>query len=321
MRLCLMIEGQEDVTWENWRDLARACEDSGLEGLFRSDHYLSVEGKTERGSLDAWATLAGLAAITVRIRLGTMVSPATFRHPSVLAKMVVTVDHISGGRAELGLGAGWHEDEHRAYGFDFHTTAHRMDVLAEQLAIVHGSWTHERIDFRGRHYVLENLNALPKPVQKPHPNLIVGGAAGRRSATLAAKWADEYNTVNGDAEECSRRRSVVARAWEEQGRDHGDLVFSVMTGCIVGSDDSDLLQRTKNIMASSNQSGDPRTWLDSRASRWVVGAVPEVVDRLGGLADAGVDRVMLQHRLHTDVDMVEVLGSEVLPQLSHSRSA
>jgi len=132
MRICLMIEGQEDVTWEQWLALAGACEEHGLEGLFRSDHYMSVMGRRGRGSLDAWATLAGLAARTSRIRLGTMVSPVTFRHPSVLAKMVVTVDHISGGRAELGMGAGWHQDEHTAYGFDLPPSDQRMSLLAEQ---------------------------------------------------------------------------------------------------------------------------------------------------------------------------------------------
>ena len=143
MRLCLMIEGQEDVTWPQWVALADACESSGLEGLFRSDHYSSVQGHRGRGSLDAWTTLAALAAVTERIKLGTMVSPASFRHPSVLAKSVVTVDHISGGRAECGIGAGWHEPEHTAYGFPFHDTATRMRVLEEQIEILHRQWSEE----------------------------------------------------------------------------------------------------------------------------------------------------------------------------------
>ncbi|MGH2819948.1 MAG: LLM class flavin-dependent oxidoreductase, partial [Actinomycetota bacterium] len=163
MRICLMIEGQEDVGWKQWQALAVACEESGLEGLFRSDHYLSVGGHAERGSLDAWTTLAGLAAQTERIRLGTMVSPATFRHPSALAKSVVTVDHISGGRVELGLGAGWHEAEHRAYGFPFAGAPTRLEVLGEQLEIVRGAWDEGPFEFDGRHYRLEGLDALPKP--------------------------------------------------------------------------------------------------------------------------------------------------------------
>jgi F420-dependent oxidoreductase-like protein len=316
MRLCLMIEGQEDVSWDNWCDLARACEESVLEGLFRSDHYLSVEGRSERGSLDAWTTLAGLAARTERIRLGTMVSPTTFRHPSAVAKSVVTVDHISGGRVELGLGAGWHQGEHRAYGFEFPPTAVRMEVLAEQLEIVHGSWTTDDFTFSGRHYKLDNLNALPKPLQRPHPNLIVGGSAGRLSSRLAARWADEYNTVFASPDDCRRRRAAVADAWSYYDRDPTELVFSLMTGCIVATDGAELRRRAENIMARSNRSGSPQDWLNGLGEEWIVGTVDEVVDKLGRLSEAGVDRVMCQHQSHEDVDMVYLLGAEVAPQLS-----
>src|SRR6266498_967719 len=177
MRICLMVEGQEGVTWEQWLALADACEAHGLEGLFRSDHYLSVMGRRERGSLDAWATLAGLAARTGTVRLGTLVSPATFRHPSVLAKTVVTVDHISGGRVEVGLGAGWLDQEHAAYGFDMPPAKERMARLAEQLEIVNGEWANGPFDFQGSYYRVKDLDALPKPVQRPRPNLIVGGDA------------------------------------------------------------------------------------------------------------------------------------------------
>src|SRR2546421_6857674 len=201
MRVCLMIEGQEDGGWEDWVALAAACEESGLEGLFRSDHYLSVMGQAHRGSLDAWATISALAAVTRRIRLGTLVSPATFRHPSVLAKMAVTADRVSGGRIELGLGAGWLEQEHRAYGFEFPPTEVRMEVLAEQLEIVHRCWGEDEFSFEGRHYTIAGLNALPKPVQRPHPPLIVGGQAGRRSAQLGAGGAAQDNTFFASAGE------------------------------------------------------------------------------------------------------------------------
>src|SRR5437660_5095186 len=168
-----MIEGQEGVSWAEWRALADACERHGLEGLFRSDHYLSLLGGERRGSLDAWATLAGLAALTSRIRLGTMVSPATFRHPSELAKVATTVDHISGGRVEVGLGAGWNEREHRAYGFEFPELPVRMELFAEQLELIYRQWTEDEVDFSGRHYRTERLSALPRPVQAPRPRLIV----------------------------------------------------------------------------------------------------------------------------------------------------
>jgi F420-dependent oxidoreductase-like protein len=221
-----MIEGQEDVTWDQWLALARACEESGIEKLFRSDHYLSVQGERSRGSLDAWATLNALAAVTSRLRLGTLVSPGTFRHPSVLAKMVVTADHVSGGRVELGMGAGWLEAEHRAYGFPFAVPRTRMDVLAEQLEIVHRSWQPGPFSFRGEHYTIEELDALPKPVQQPHPPLLVGGSGGRRSLAVAARWADEYNMPFAPPERCREVREALAEACAREGR--APLPLSVM---------------------------------------------------------------------------------------------
>src|SRR3954454_13128053 len=181
-----MIEGQEDVTWDDWVALAQTAERSGFDALFRSDHYLSVQGRTERGSLDAWSTIAALAARTETIRLGTMVSPASFRHPSVLAKSVATADHVSGGRVELGLGAGWLEAEHRAYGFPFHDTRTRMDVLEEQLQVIRGQWGEGPFSFDGEHYRIDNLDALPKRAQRRGPPIVIGGSGGPRSLRLAA---------------------------------------------------------------------------------------------------------------------------------------
>jgi len=303
-----MVEGQEDVTWEQWVALARACEEHGLEGLFRSDHYLSVFTDPARGSLDAWATLAGLAAITDRIRLGTLVSPVTFRHPSVLAKQVTTVDHISGGRVELGLGAGWHVPEHRAYGFDYPEDRVRMEMLAEQLEIVHRSWSEAPLTFEGRHYRVEGLHALPRPVQDPHPPLIVGGHGGRRSAALAARWSDEYNTISADPAECARLRAAVEDAWEAEGRDPATVRFSLMTGSVVGEDRAEVLDRARAVMATIRETGDPEAFLRGRADTWVVGTVDQARDRLDELEAAGVDRVMLQHLAPDDLGMVALLG-------------
>src|SRR4051812_3998110 len=159
MRICLMIEGQEGVAWADWVALARACERLGFDALFRSDHYLSVDGHGERGSLDAWGTVSALAAVTSTVRLGTLVSPATFRHPSVLAKMVVTADHVSGGRLQLGIGTGWLQPEHTAYGFPFPPMAERMAILAEQLEIIHRQCGDERLSFDGAHYRIADLDA------------------------------------------------------------------------------------------------------------------------------------------------------------------
>lgn len=312
MRICLMIEGQEDVTWEQWVALAEAAEEAGLEALFRSDHYLSVLGRRDRGSLDAWTTLAALAAVTDRIHLGTLVSPATFRHPSLLAKAATTVDHVSGGRVELGIGAGWHEPEHRAYGFPFPGTAERMEHAEEQLELVHRQWTEGPFDFAGTHYEVEGLDALPRPVQEPHPSLIVGGLAGGRSARLAARWADEYNTIFAGPEECARRRARVAEAWEAAGREPATLRFSLMTGCVLGADRAELVERARNVMAGSGHDAetdaDVDVWLGGVRDEWVVGTLEEAVERVRALDAAGVSRVMLQHQAHDDVEMVRLLG-------------
>ena len=181
-----MIEGQEDVSWEQWLALARACEESGLEGLFRSDHYAGLMGDESRGSLDAWTTLGALGAVTERIRLGSMVSPVTFRHPALLAKAVTTADHVSGGRVELGIGAGWNVREHEAYGFPFPELPERLERLEEQLELIVRQWTEDDVSFDGQHYRAEGLNAHPKPLQRPRPPVIVGGAAKPRTARPTA---------------------------------------------------------------------------------------------------------------------------------------
>lgn len=308
MRFCLMIEGQENVTWEEWRAIASAAEAAGFETLFRSDHYLSVQGDPERGSLDAWATINALGPVTSSIRLGTLVSPASFRHPSVLSKLVVTADHASGGRVEVGMGAGWHEAEHRAFGFPFHDTRTRMDVLEEQLEIVNGQWADGPFSFDGKHYRLEHVDALPKPVQRPRPNLIMGGGAGPRSARLAAHWADEYNTFMVSPEECARRRSMVVDACEAAGRE--PLTFSLMTSVLVGRDGSEYEERRARMAELRDESG------FAPSDEWIAGTVEEAAEKLRVYEQAGVERVMLQHLLHDDLDMVELIGRELIPALS-----
>jgi F420-dependent oxidoreductase-like protein len=317
MRVCLMIEGQEDVTWEQWLALAGACEEHGLEGMFRSDHYGPLMGMPGRGSLDAWTTLSGLAARTSRIRLGTLVSPATFRHPSVLAKSVVTVDHISGGRVELGLGAGWHEGEHRAHGFEFPETRIRMERLAEQLEIVTRSWTEDGFSFEGRHYQVQDLRALPKPVQRPRPTLLVGGGAGPKSLALAARFADEYNTTGVPLDELPERRRRLLDAWREAGRDPETARLSLMTTVVVGRDRAEVEERVGRVLAVTGSDDSVAEVIDARPN-WLLGTVDQVAERLKGLEAAGISRVMVQHLDHADTDMVAVLG-EVAASMGSAR--
>jgi alkanesulfonate monooxygenase SsuD/methylene tetrahydromethanopterin reductase-like flavin-dependent oxidoreductase (luciferase family) len=313
MRICLMIEGQEDVSWDQWREIAAACEAGGLESLFRSDHYLSVVGRRERGSLDAWGTICALAGVTESLRLGTLVSPVTFRHPSVLAKLVATADQISGGgRIELGLGAGWHEPEHRAYGFAMPDTGTRIGMLSEQLELVHRQWTEAGFSFTGEHYRVEDLDALPRPERRPR--IIVGGSAGPRSAALAAQWADEYNTVGPTADQVRERRAAVARACEEIGRDPGEMSFSLMTGFLIGADREELHERAR-LLADwrGEDADDPEALIAGLRDAWIVGTVPEALEQLRELERAGADRVMLQHNLYWDHDAVALIGRELVP--------
>ena len=313
MELTLMIEGQEGVTWPQWVALARACEQHGIPSLFRSDHYMNLDGQhPERGSLDAWGTLCGLAAETSSLRLGTMVSPATFRHPSMLAKIVTTADHISGGRIDLGLGAGWHEREHDAYGFPFASTKERMDVLEEQLQIVLGNWGDEPFSFQGAHYTLRDLDAQPKPIQRPHPPLILGGSGGARSAALAARYADEYNTPFPTLEDVRTRRAAVAAACDAAGRE--PIPFSIMTGVIVGRDDAELRERVGRLAAVIDQEADEL--LSAPAPAWIIATLDEATERLLALREAGVSRVMCQQLLHDDLDAVALLGSELAPRVA-----
>jgi alkanesulfonate monooxygenase SsuD/methylene tetrahydromethanopterin reductase-like flavin-dependent oxidoreductase (luciferase family) len=207
--------------------------------------YLELGGgHPERGSLDAWTTLG---AMTTTLRLGTLVSPSTFRHPSVLAKAVATADHVSGGPVELGIGAGWHAREHEAYGFDFASTRQRMDVLEEQLQVILGSWSKGPFSFAGAAYRVTDLDAQPKPVQRPHPPIIIGGSAGPRSAALAARYADEYNTVFAAPAEVRERRAAVERACEAAARE--PLPFSLMTGVLLSRDRHELQERAQRLTA------------------------------------------------------------------------
>ncbi|HUY71327.1 MAG TPA: LLM class flavin-dependent oxidoreductase [Gaiellaceae bacterium] len=283
MRICLMLEGQEGIEWEQWLALARRAEAAGLDGLFRSDHYRSILRGDPAGSLDAWLTLAAIAARTERIRLGTMVSPVTFRSASVLAKSVVTVDHISSGRVELGIGAGWYQAEHDAYGFPFLTVRERLDELDRQLAEIERQWT-------------EATDVWPKPVQTPRPWIIVGGSAKPRTVGAAVRFADEYNTVFPSLEEAGARRRILDEAASAAGRE--PLRFSIMTGCVVGRDEREVSDRL-------------RIWQDLVGNNErppLLGTVEQVAETLHRYQEVGVERAMLQHMHHEDLEMVTLLG-------------
>jgi F420-dependent oxidoreductase-like protein len=314
MRVCLMIEGQEGVTWEDWVRLAGLAERHGLEGLFRSDHYTAII-RPEADALDAWTTLAGLAAVTERIRLGALVSPTTFRHPSVLARMAVTVDHISQGRMDVGMGAGWYEREHVAHGFPFLDAKQRFELFAEQVEIVVRSWTEDSFDHSGPSYELVAQTALPRPFQKPHPPLLLGGTVKRRFAALAARFADEVNTLGAPNDELRQRKERLDGACTEAARDPETLGFSVMTACFVGSDRTEVLDRVSAFLAVRGGDVDAEQMLEQRRSSWLAGTVEEVAERIQELEAIGVTRVFLQHLNHADDEMVALVGERLLPAL------
>jgi alkanesulfonate monooxygenase SsuD/methylene tetrahydromethanopterin reductase-like flavin-dependent oxidoreductase (luciferase family) len=321
-----MIEGQEGVTWEQWVALARACEEHGLDGLFRSDHYLSITRGAKRpdgaaesakrpdaraqparppdgaaesaprvGSLDAWATISALAAVTKRIRLGTLVSPVTFRPASVLAKNVVTADHVSGGRVELGIGAGWYEAEHEVYGFPFLTAKDRVALLRQQIETIVHQWT-------------DHPDVWPKPVRQPHPPLIVGGGGKPGTVGPAVRWATEYNTTNAGLDDCRERRRALDVACRKAGRAPETLPLSLMATCLVGVDDADLRERVALYLRETGSDQSVVGYLRDDSPDRLVGTLEQVAERLAAYEEAGVSRAMLRPPAHEDVEMIPLLG-------------
>ncbi|HWC70759.1 MAG TPA: TIGR03560 family F420-dependent LLM class oxidoreductase [Actinomycetota bacterium] len=320
MRFCLMLEGQEGVTWPDWLAAGKAAERLGFDGIFSSDHYLSVirHRDHDRGSSDAWTMLSALAASTTSIRLGTLVSPVTFRLPAHLAKTAVTVDRVSGGRVEIGMGAGWWEEEHRTHGFPFPDPSTRFDMLAEQLEIVHGLLTEERFSFRGQHYQLDAVPFAPKGTQEPHPPIIVGGNGGPRVAELVSRWADEFNTVGPSPEQARERIGRVRDRLDADGRGQETLTTSVMTWCYVGETERDAMRVIEQARTRAMRVARFEDELDELRAHCVVGSVDQAVERLNEYVAAGVQRIMLNHEVFDDLEMLDVLAERVFPQVTHA---
>lgn len=309
MQLRIMTEPQQGADFGRQLAVARATEQLGFDAFFRSDHYLSM-GEVDGlpGPTDAWLTLAGLALRTSRIKLGTLVSPITFRFPGPLAISVAQVDEMSGGRAELGIGAGWFQAEHAAYAIPFPDTAERFGRLEEQLAIITGLWdvpAGERFSFAGKFYSVTDSPGLPKPVQRPHPPIVIGGRGPRRTPRLAARYADEYNAQFATAEETRAAYGRVREACEAAGRDPGSLVYSAAQTVCCGRDETELARRAAVI-----------GWdLATQRADGLVGTPDEIVDRLGAFAALGATRIYLQVLDLHDLDHLELIAAEVLPQV------
>jgi len=309
--LRIFIEPQFGATYDDQLAVAREAEALGFDAFFRSDHYLTMgAGLGEPGPTDSWVTLGALARETERIRLGTMVTAATFRHPGPLAISVAQVDAMSGGRVELGLGSGWYEQEHAAYGIPFPSLGERFERLEEQLAIVTGLWetpAGERFSYDGRHYQLGGSPALPKPVQTPRPPIIVGGWGKARTPRLAARYADEFNVPFAPKPEVfTGQVEAVRAACEAVGRDPASLVCSAAITVVCGEDEAAYARRAAAI------GRDPAELRAGVAA----GTVAEVTEGLGGFVEAGAQRLYLQVLDVHDLDHLRLLAAKVAPALA-----
>lgn len=308
MQLRIFTEPQMGATYDDLLAVARRTEETGFDAFFRSDHYLTMGGDGLPGPTDAWLTLAGLARETSRIRLGTLMTAGTFRLPGPLAISVAQVDQMSGGRVELGIGSGWFEQEHAAYGIPFPPLGERFDRYEEQLAVISGLWSTppgETFDFSGEHYRLTNSPALPKPVQAGGIPLLVGGAGRKRTPRLAARYAAEFNVPFASAEDNARLFAGVREACDEAGRDPSSLVYSSALVLCVGKDEAEISRRAAAIGRE----------VDELRAHGVAGTPAEAVDVLGRYAEAGAQRVYLQVLDLSDLDHLDLVAAEVAPQL------
>jgi len=315
MRFALMIEPQQGLSYADQLAIARRAEAAGFETLLRSDHYTSFPGEAGRPTTDAWTVLAGLARETGRIRLGALVSPVTFRAPGTLAKIVTTVDEMSGGRIDLGVGAGWNEREHREHGLPFPPIATRAEMLEETLAILRGLWQEpDGWSFEGRHYSVGEARFRPRPVQQPAPPIIVGGEGSPRSMRIAARYADEFNLVASDPTGAADRFARLDEVCRAAGREPSTLRRSVMVGVLVGRDPAEVADRSAALLARVGLGEEGEAWLAERRPRWIMGTPDDAQAMVDRFAAAGAERVVLQDFLPWDLAMIDLLGEVLLAE-------
>jgi F420-dependent oxidoreductase-like protein len=305
----IFVEPQQGASYADQLAVARTAESAGYSAFFRSDHYVAMAGDGLPGPTDSWVTLAGIARETSTIRLGTMVTSATFRYPGPLAISVAQVDEMSGGRVEFGIGAGWFEAEHKAYAIPFPPLGERFDRLTEQLEILTGLWTAapgETFDYSGRHYSIVDSPALPKPAQRPHPPIIIGGGGAKRTPALAARFADEFNIPFVPLDTLTEQYGRVAAAVEQAGRAKDSLIYSAAFVLCVGRDETEIARRAAAIGREVDE---------LRSNSPVVGTPGEVVDKLRPFLEAGVQRIYLQLLDMSDLDHVQFFAEQVIPRI------
>ena len=326
MRFALMLESQQGLSYSDHVAIAKRAEANGLETLFRSDHYTSFPGPSGQPTTDAWTVLAGLARDTDRIGLGVLVSPVTFRHPGSFAKVVTTVDEMSGGRIEVGVGAGWNELEHRQLGLPFPPIKERADLMEDELAILHGLWGEpDGWSYEGHQVTIEDAQFHPRPVDVPgrprtptggaRPRILVGGQGSPRSYRLAARFADEFNLSSSGPDKARTVFAAVDAACQAIGRDPATMAHSTMAGVLIGRDEGEMAARLATAVETLGLGEDAGAWLDERLERWVTGTPEQAREQVRRFAAAGVERIMLQDLFPWDLDMVDVMGEVLVGQV------
>lgn len=324
MKLGIMVEGQEDVTWERWLRVVGLAEALGFDSIWRSDHLTSVVGASERASLALWPSLTAAALRTKRIRFGQLVSPVTFRHPVELAQHAVALDHLSGGRYVLGIGAGWFEREHRAFGFVLPPVRERSERLREALGVIRLLWSGEPITYRGQHFCLEQAVLRPRPLRPSGVPIMIGGGGERRTLRLVAQFADEWNPGFTDPDGFRRKDERLRAYCSELGRDPATIRRTLMAGYVIGRTEAELRKRAMRLQ--EYLTGEQPLYFtrryeadeflaELRRRSWFVGRPAEIVDQLRTWAALGVDLVMLQTLDLDDIDQIELIAREVLPHV------
>jgi alkanesulfonate monooxygenase SsuD/methylene tetrahydromethanopterin reductase-like flavin-dependent oxidoreductase (luciferase family) len=328
MRYALMLEPQQGMSYADQLAAAKRAEANGFDGFFRADHFASFPGEAGKPTTDAWSVLAGLARETERITLGALVSPVTFRHPGTFAKVVTTVDEMSGGRIEVGCGAGWNELEHRQLGLDFPPIDRRADMLEDQLAILHSlwgepdGWSYDGLtgikvrDALFRPRPVDVAGRPGTPVGGKRPRIIVGSSGSQRSYRLAANYADEYNLSSASPDRAAEVRGKLDEACRAIGRDPSTLARSTMAGILVGRTEAEVAERERTMLAAFGADADSgEAWLEERRLRWVYGTPDEARAQVERFAAAGIERIMFQDFIPWDLDHVDVMGEELVGRL------
>ena len=319
MRFALMIEAQQGLSYDDQLAIVLRAEAAGFESFFRSDHYTSFPGRADQPTTDAWAVLAGLARETSRISLGALVSPVTFRHLGNFVKLVTTVDHMSGGRLEIGVGAGWNDDEHAQYGLPFPPIGVRADMVEEQLQLLHGMWTEpDGWSFDGKHVQVRDARLQPRPVDVPgrpraqngmvRPRILCGGDGTPRGLRIAVRYADEFNLTSSSPERTAEKTAALDEACRAMGRDPTSLTRSAMVPVLIGRTAAEVERRDADLMVMLGAEETSTDWFLSRRHRWIHGEPEEARAMVHRYAEAGIERLMLQDFIPHDLEMIDLIA-------------